>query len=382
MARAHFITCVLPLAVVAMWLTAVVALTYLLPGVDLPYYGPHGRRLGRQGPPPVLRARVVTFNARNGKISDADDGENAWRHRRGAFTSALSGYDADVVCLQEASRAQLDDILDDLASVGGKGEWGHIAPGRTDGLHGGETAAVLWRASSLRLLDSSVFWLSSTPTVPGSMGWGAPLPRISAHVVLQAVQPQQAQKPLHIFCTHLDHASNNARERGASVIAVHARAAAAGGRHRGEAAEWRATAEEAEDAGKAASIRHAPSIAAEGAQHLARHGPVVVLGDMNSIHSDPPLALLTSDTGGGFVDALAAADPVGHTEGTLHLFRGVPKAGLGRLDFLLASNASSFGGGGPMLRVDRSWVDRAQHEGRWTSDHFPVLADLVWEWSG
>jgi len=322
----------------------------------------------------------VTFNVRNAEISDRDDGAHAWRLRRRALVDALAGYAADVACLQEASSAQAAEVLAGVrAAAGGAAAWGAVSIGCDDGRAGGETATVLFRADRWALAaPPAAFWLSPTPDAPGSVGWGASLPRLAAVVRLAeradggeggggggagGAGPHPAQQDpaagpdppgaaalapaLDVFCTHLDHESAAAREEGVRLIRARMAALAAGG-------------------GGAA-----PAV------------PAVLLGDFNAGPDSAAAAAAAAPAGGdaGLVDALAAADPAGHAAHTLHLFRGVaPAAGAGRerLDFVLASA----GPGG--VAVDAAWVDRERHGEPpvWTSDHFPVIADLRWHAAG
>ena len=63
----------------------------------------------------------------------------------------------------------LDSILTDYASAGA---------GRDDGAKAGEMNPVFYKKDKFDLVRTITFWLSDTPEVPGSKGWGASLPRI------------------------------------------------------------------------------------------------------------------------------------------------------------------------------------------------------------
>lgn len=142
--------------------------------------------------------RLATFNIRNGA---AEDGPHAWPVRREGFLAALRRLDADVLCLQEVFEFQLDAILGALP------DYRHVGVGRDDGLRSGEFVPILFRAA--KLSDSGTFWLSSRPDEPGSIDWGARLPRICTWAELDG---------RIVANVHLDHESELARRNGLELI--------------------------------------------------------------------------------------------------------------------------------------------------------------------
>ena len=65
---------------------------------------------------------VMSFNIRYGT---ADDGENAWIHRKGAVVMVIIQEVPDLIGIQEGLRFQLDYIKEELGDdLGGYGEIG------------------------------------------------------------------------------------------------------------------------------------------------------------------------------------------------------------------------------------------------------------------
>ncbi|MCK7540963.1 MAG: hypothetical protein MZV63_63770 [Marinilabiliales bacterium] len=65
------------------------------------------------------------------------------------------------------------------------------------------------------MLASGTFWLSATPDVPGSVGWGAALTRIATWVRLY---DKTVKDTLLYMNTHFDHISDSARVMSSGVL--------------------------------------------------------------------------------------------------------------------------------------------------------------------
>ncbi|RIK85860.1 MAG: endonuclease [Planctomycetota bacterium] len=149
---------------------------------------------------------VMTFNIRYGT---APDGENAWPHRRELVVAVIKQAAPDLLGLQEALRAQLDELDDALDG------YARIGVGRqADG--DGEYSAIYYRSSRFDLQDAGTFWLSETPETPGSTTWGNTLPRICTWARL--FDRTSGQRILYLN-THWDHQSQPARLQSAKLMA-------------------------------------------------------------------------------------------------------------------------------------------------------------------
>jgi endonuclease/exonuclease/phosphatase family metal-dependent hydrolase len=239
-----------------------------------------------------------------------------------------SGLDADILGFQEPVAEQVDALAAVLP--------GHrlVGVGRDDGIRAGEWSAIFVREERLEVVESGSFWLSPTPDVPGSRGWDAPrIPRLCTWALLRERATGQR---LCVSNSHWDHEGETARRHSAGMIAARLAARPAG-------------------------------------------VPAIVTGDFNCGPDSAAVRYLTgrSDTpdvpdGGGeayppaprLTDTWEAAHPEAPNEGTFHGFSGAAK---GRIDYILVTEGVAVVG----CEIDRTNVD-----GRYPSDHFPVVARL------
>ncbi len=267
--------------------------------------------------------RVMSFNIRYGT---ADDGEDSWSRRREPVVDLVREFGPDLLGLQEALRFQLDEIERDLPG------YEEVGVGRDDGAEAGEYAAILFRAARLSLVSSGTFWFSDQPDLPGSVGWGARLPRICTWAVLADRETGREVLALNV---HLDHESATSRARSAERIA-------------------------------------------ERVAILGQGRPVVLTGDFNAGPQSSPLRFLLgasedpgtrSDAGGppspALRDSFAQVHPDSSPAGTYHGFTGRP--GGERIDLILVSAE---------WEVVTAAIHEASRDGRYPSDHFPVSAVL------
>ncbi|MEW6198152.1 MAG: endonuclease/exonuclease/phosphatase family protein [Planctomycetota bacterium] len=196
-------------------------------------------------------------------------------------------------------------------------DYGFVGVGRDDGQQAGEFVPILYRRQRLTLLEAGHFWLSDQPTQPGSVGWDAALPRMATWARLRCNDAPWHE--IHVVNTHLDHRGAQARLESARLLR-----------------------------------RLVESLGGL---------PILLLGDFNCPPGSAPYRVLTAGRGdlAELSDAHAAAGNVG----TYHAFTGQP--GVGRIDWILVNRR---------LRTLTADVDRAQRDGRYPSDHFPVVAEI------
>jgi endonuclease/exonuclease/phosphatase family metal-dependent hydrolase len=264
-------------------------------------------------PAPALR--VMSFNLR---YDTPSDGPNAWPLRRDWVAALIRFHAADVVGVQEALAGMLADLDSRLPG------FARVGVGRADGRAGGEFSAILYRTDRLELLDSGTFWLSPTPEVPGSKGWDAAIERVATWARFR--DRRTACRHLHLN-THFDHVGEEARRESARLIRVRL-------------------------------------------ADLADGLPVVVTGDLNTEPSSVPYRVFTRDTIAGAIAPLRDAYDAsrdGHygPTSTWTAFRAIEPGR--RIDYVMVSGSI------PVLAhgiIPDSW------DGRFPSDHLPVLASL------
>lgn len=180
-----------------------------------------------------------------------------------------------------------------------------------------EHMGVFYRKETLKVVESGDFWLSETPDTPASMSWDVTLPRMVTWAVFEV---KASGRRFLFYNTHLPHRRQDeeARVRCNRVI------------------RERMTAQR-------------------------KNLPFILIGDFNA----PVDGAAYKVFDGLLTDAWKTAAKKSGPEGTFHGFKGTP--GPSRIDWIL------FRGFSKSLEVET--VTR-NADGRYPSDHFPVLAVL------
>jgi len=196
--------------------------------------------------------RVMSFNIR---FDTTADGTNSWSFRNHLASATILRHGADVIGFQEALRHQIKDLE---ASLPGFSWYG---VGRDDGKENGEFCPVFWRKDKFRSVDSGTFWLSETPDVAGSRGWGARCRRVATWVRL-VTQEENPSKEFFFLNSHFDHEAEQARLESSRLLS-----------HR------------------------IPKLIAESNQRLSSTNipPVVIVGDLNAVENTQTLRLLRGE---------------------------------------------------------------------------------------
>lgn len=254
--------------------------------------------------------RVMTFNLRYAST----DEPNSWADRRPAMSRLLSRAAPDAFGTQEGLYQQLRDIESDLAP-----HYSWIGTGR-ERTSGDESTAVFYDTRRLSPVRHGTFALSDTPDVLGSETWGGDTPRTATWVRFHDLG--DPGREFIVLNTHLDNASQYARERAASLI-----------------------------------VRRITA--------LRRSLPAVVTGDFNAYaHANRAYDTMV---GTGLVDAWDAAARRGPLYGTFHPRYRQPKPDGERIDWIFVT---------PGVQVERASIDTSSLDGQYPSDHFPVQVSL------
>lgn len=150
--------------------------------------------------------KVITFNIR---YDNPRDSINAWPNRKDLLIKFLQEEKPDLFGLQEAlwhQYATIDSAMKGYSSAGA---------GRDDGQKKGEMNPLFVNNERFEIVLGNTFWLSETPGVPGTKGWGASLPRIVTWVELKE---KVTGRKLFYFNTHFAHDSDSARVMSAGIL--------------------------------------------------------------------------------------------------------------------------------------------------------------------
>ncbi len=250
---------------------------------------------------------VMTFNIR---LDTPHDGPNAWPNRAAMVAGFVNDQIPDLLGMQEVLWHQYEYL--DSALIG----YGSVVAGRDDGLRAGEACPVFFRLGRFDILDKGTFWLSSTPDVPGSIGWGAALTRVATWVRLY---DRTVRDTLLFMNTHFDHISDLARVMSSGVLL---------GRLR----------------------------------ELAGDSDFIITGDFNARPESLAIERMTEE--GYAVDSytLSETPPVGEN----YTFNGWKDApGEGRIDYIFIRSG---------MKALSHETHRVIEEGVFISDHWPVTA--------
>jgi endonuclease/exonuclease/phosphatase family metal-dependent hydrolase len=253
--------------------------------------------------------RVMTFNLRFGNPL----GEHSWLERRPVTAALLKNANPDLFGTQEGLIQQLKDMQQDLGD-----DYAWVGVARTDGKQIGEHTAIFYRKSRLELLEEHDFWLSDTPEVVNSKGWGNNIVRITTWV---RFKDRKTGQQFYVWNTHFDHQSEPARQKSAVLMC-------------------------------------------ERINALKTDLPVIVTGDFNC---GPKSVAHNTFTDAGFKDTWnTAKEKRGPIIGTFHGYKDPIPNGK-RIDWILTRGK---------IEADSIAIDTFEQQGKRASDHFPVYCDL------
>jgi endonuclease/exonuclease/phosphatase family metal-dependent hydrolase len=260
--------------------------------------------------------KVMTLNLR---YDNPDDSANAWTRRIPVVCDFLVDERPDLLGMQEVLYHQyelLDTVLKDYSSIG---------VGRSDGAKAGEMNPVFFRKDRFDLVRTKTFWLSETPEMPGSMAWGANLPRIVTWVELA---DKNSNEHLFFFNTHYANDSDSARIMSSELLLFKADSISAG-------------------------------------------FPLVITGDFNMLPSSKGYSILT----GPFESIPLLKDSYDisqkNPDGPVYTFNGFSdKPGSGRIDYIFVRDG---------MRVLNHNTIIKKEKGIYISDHWPVMATVSFE---
>ena len=160
---------------------------------------------GCKSTPQENEVRVISYNIR---YLNNKDGDNSWDFRKQASINMVNDERPTVFGLQEAVKAQVDFLAENLPN------YAHYGVGRDDGKEKGEFMAIFYDTEEVELLDKGTFWLSATPETP-SKGWDGQCFRTCTWTIFKC---KETGKKFAYFNTHLDHRGKVAQREGMKTI--------------------------------------------------------------------------------------------------------------------------------------------------------------------
>jgi len=250
----------------------------------------------------------MTYNIR---LDTQSDGVNHWPLRATKVYDVIRKYNPDIIGVQEALHNQMEDLAKNLP------EYVFIGAGRDDGKTKGEYSAIFYKKEKFSVSKPATFWLSETPTTPGSKSWDAAITRVCSWGIFKDLK---TKKKFIVANTHFDHIGVVAREKSANLIKE-----------------------------KIAKVK--------------KKLPVIITGDFNSEPQDKPYLTMTDKKTLIMIDSRTSSS----TTGTFCTF-GVNAAPCRTIDYIFHSNewtATDY----------RVIQDSDGHY--YPSDHLPVMSTLT-----
>ena len=197
--------------------------------------------------------------------------------------------------------------------------YAYIGRGRDDGGSAGEHSAIVYKKDRFKLLDSGDFWLSETPDVPGK-GWDATCcNRICSWAKFKDLK---SKKEFYFFNVHFDHEGVVARQESGKLMV-------------------------------------------QKIKEIAGKTPVICTGDFNSTPDTEQIKSLQFILNDSYL--ISSQKPYGPV-GTFNAFNLNAEL-KHRIDYVFTDNR---------LKVLKYGVLSDMDNGRFPSDHFPVVVDVAW----
>lgn len=254
----------------------------------------------------------MTFNIRYDTVRDS---LNAWPYRKDYAASQVLFHKVHLLGVQEALHHQMEDLKTGLR------RFKYAGVGRIDGKQKGEYSAIFYDTTRLQLLQTETFWLSETNEV-GKKAWDAAYERI---VTWAKFRDRKTKKTFFHFNTHFDHVGKVARKESAKLIL-------------------------------------------QKIKEIVGKSHCIITGDFNAIPSDEPIQLLKNKSNPHHLIDAKEISIIPHygPSGTFNGF-GPKEINDEPIDYIFVKNRIQV--------LQHATLSQTWH-GRFSSDHFPVVAVL------
>lgn len=208
----------------------------------------------------------------------------------------------------------LDFQIDDLKA--GLPGYLSVGVGRDDGKSKGEFSAILYDSKRFQALRSDTFWLSDTPNVVASKHWGNTVVRVCTWAFFRDMR---TGKYFYFYNAHLDHQSQPSREKSVALML-------------------------------------------KKIQERGTNDPVIITGDFNAGEDNPAVKMVLQ---AGWLDSFRVLHPDVKEVGTFNGFNET--FGKDKIDYIFVDSKT---------KVHSSEIVLDKVDGRWISDHAPVVAKV------
>lgn len=260
--------------------------------------------------------KVMTMNLRKDSTLDR---KNRWTYRKQMVTSFIRESEADIIGVQELMPKMKEDIKQYLP------EYSIFGDGRCKGFFN-EHVDILSNNQKVSVLDSRTIWLSKKPDKIGTRGFLAVFPRICT---ICEAELKGSHQRIRVFNAHFDHISWYARKIGLETI-----------------------------------LKQMDML--QQKQSL----PMIFMGDFNIRPGNKLIQRLSNHyhpyQSVRLVNAYASVNQHEQSLPTYHGFQG-HNTGKNHLDYIFVSDD---------LEIVDSYIDQTSKEGRYLSDHYPVITTL------
>lgn len=247
----------------------------------------------------------------NIRYKNTIDSINGWDYRKDNVAGLIQYHQADIVGLQEAFLSQINDLEKRMPGY----KWYGVP--RVTGSNG-ECNPIFYRTDRYKLLDSGTFWYSETPYIKESKSWDAFYPRIASWCKFH---DKKSGIDFFFFNTHFDHRGETARQKSAEVLRYQI-------------------------------------------DSIAKKSPVIVTGDFNSGPSSVVYQKIVKDhelQDALFISSTPHYGPVNSAGGFFVSTSPIRS----RIDYIFVNKK---------VKVLQHATITDQQEGRYYSDHLPVIA--------
>lgn len=264
--------------------------------------------------------KVISFNVkRDMKISK----KNKWNERKELAAKLIKESGASIIGVQELLPEMKSDfsyILKDDYTIIGEGRYGGNKPNND------EHSDIILNNSNVEVLSHKTFWLSKNPEKQSSRGTFAIFPRICT---VAEVYMKNIDTKIRVYNTHFDHISGLARNLGVRIIL--------------------------ENMNRYNNIEPMPTILMGDLNAKPQSRPVKIL--RNNIH--PYKSIHLTD-----VYTYYSKEKLCNT---FHNFKGIKNSKKKPIDYMFVSDD---------FEIKESYIDTENFNGKYPSDHFPLIAIL------